>query len=244
MGCAALVFAALAPFETAATPFGTRLVIWSVFAIGGYLCFRPVIAGGAALSTLTGWPEWAMVAVACELAAMPTTIIVAWTLIGSRLSVAPFATLIDLYPRVLLIGGIVTAVQMLLRRRSAAPAIAPAAEVPAEPEPPAPPRPNTLFEALPPAIGRDLLYIENEDHYVRVHTDHGNALLLMRMRDAVAAVEAEIEGARVHRGWWVARAAVQEVVRRDRTIGLKLPDGRGAPVARNMVPELRAAGWF
>ena len=85
--------------------------------------------------------------------------------------------------------------------------------------------------------------MENEDHYVRAHTATGSTLLLMRLRDAVLELE-EVEGARVHRGWWVARAAVAEVVRRERAVSLRLVNGLEVPVARSALPELRAAGWL
>ena len=85
--------------------------------------------------------------------------------------------------------------------------------------------------------------VENEDHYVRVHTVSGSALVLMRLRDAIAQLDA-IDGAQVHRGWWVARGAVAAVVRSDRRIALRLVDGREVPVSRSAAPDLRARGWI
>ncbi len=242
----ALVFAMLAPFGMSAIPLGRRIALWLAFVIGGYLCFRPVIAGGRALSVQTRLPSWLTIALACAIAAMPTTMLVAWTLAGHHLTGAPIAALGALYPQVVLIGGIVTVARLLSRRRDAAPtpAAGPVERTPA-PAPPIEPTTtrNALFDQLPPAIGCDLLYIGNEDHYVRVHTREGDALLLMRMRDAVEAL-AEVDGARVHRGWWVARQAVRGVVRHGRALRLSLVDGHEIPVARPMVAKLRAKGWF
>ncbi|MBU6269648.1 MAG: LytTR family transcriptional regulator DNA-binding domain-containing protein, partial [Sphingomonadales bacterium] len=53
-----------------------------------------------------------------------------------------------------------------------------------------------------------------------------------------------VEGARVHRGWWVARAAVSGVERRGRAVWLRLANGLEAPVARNAVADLREQGWL
>lgn len=63
------------------------------------------------------------------------------------------------------------------------------------------------------------------------------------MRDAVEALRA-VEGARVHRGWWVAHAAVLRVNKEERSISLELVDGRFVPVSRAMVMPLRKAGWL
>ena len=66
---------------------------------------------------------------------------------------------------------------------------------------------DALRSRLPPGIGRDIIALETEDHYLRVHAAGGSALILMRMADAVAMLDPRL-GAQVHRRWWVAAAAV------------------------------------
>ncbi|WP_269747113.1 LytTR family DNA-binding domain-containing protein [Elstera litoralis] len=39
-----------------------------------------------------------------------------------------------------------------------------------------------------------MLCLEMEDHYLRAHTDQGNALILMRLRDAVAELRSVAGG--------------------------------------------------
>ena len=82
-----------------------------------------------------------------------------------------------------------------------------------------------------------------EDHYVRVHTALGSEMVLMRLRDAVAQL-AGIDGRQVHRSWWVARLAVEDVRREGRNVRLVLPGGLEAPVSRAQVAELKDAGWI
>ena len=53
-----------------------------------------------------------------------------------------------------------------------------------------------------------------------------------------------IDGAQVHRSWWVARDAVEGVEREGRSVRLVLPRGIAAPVARSRMAELTKAGWF
>ena len=117
----------------------------------------------------------------------------------------------------------------------------PTAPAPTAPEPPQ--SANPLLDQLPPALGSDVIALEMEDHYVRVHTALGSELVLMRLRDAMAHV-AHIDGRQVHRSWWVARLAVEDVKREGRNIRLVLPRELEAPVARAQVAELKDAGWI
>ncbi|KPP81145.1 MAG: hypothetical protein HLUCCA04_09145 [Oceanicaulis sp. HLUCCA04] len=82
-----------------------------------------------------------------------------------------------------------------------------------------------------------------EDHYLRVRTDAGEALILMRLSDAIAACGA-LAGAQVHRSWWVARDAVTDARKGDGRGTLILEDGSEVPVSRSYYPALREAGWF
>ena len=78
---------------------------------------------------------------------------------------------------------------------------------------------------------------------MRVYTSAGSALILLRLADAEAELAGQ-GGARVHRSWWVARAAVTGAVRRRSQTLLTLKGGIEAPVSRNQARVLRRAGWF
>jgi len=102
---------------------------------------------------------------------------------------------------------------------------------------------NPLIDQLPAELGSDIIALEMEDHYVRVHTALGSHLVLMRLRDAMAYVS-EIDGRQVHRSWWAARLAVEDVKREGRNVRLVLSGGLEAPVSRAQVSELKEAGWI
>lgn len=89
----------------------------------------------------------------------------------------------------------------------------------------------------------DILALQSEDHYLRVHTANGEALILMRLSDAIAAVE-NLEGAQTHRSWWVARAAIEHAGKSGGRAELTLTGGIKAPVSRSFYPKLREAGWL
>lgn len=98
-----------------------------------------------------------------------------------------------------------------------------------------------FLDRLPAKLGRELLALEMEDHYVRVHTPLGSDLLLLRMRDAVAELDG-LPGCLVHRSYWVAAAAVAQVQRRaDGRMTLVLTNGLRVPVSRARAAAVRAA---
>ncbi len=101
-----------------------------------------------------------------------------------------------------------------------------------------------FLERIPLKLrGGELLAVQAEDHYLRLHTDRGSDLILMRLADAIAELEG-IEGAQTHRSWWVARAAVQVAKRADGRAVLTLKNGAEAPVSRSYAGALRESGWF
>lgn len=248
------VFLALiGPFGSIAAPLPERLLTWIGFAWLGYACYRPmqsVVSWGERALAL---PRWGLLIASCLVATVPMTVAVVainTEPLGS-LAWPGIETAMATYFAVLVIGGAVTLGFNLVQAspRAAVPATAGAPlSVPqpfaptATPAPAAPP-PNPLFDQIPPELGSTIIALEMEDHYVRVHTALGSALVLMRLRDATALV-GDLEGMQVHRSWWVARAAVEDVLRDGRNIRLRLARGIEAPVARAKVAELRDARWI
>jgi hypothetical protein len=89
-----------------------------------------------------------------------------------------------------------------------------------------------------------LLAIAAEDHYCRLHHQGGaSVLILARFGDALAAV-ADLDGAQVHRGAWVAADAVAAALRDGRRWRLRLVDGTSVPVSTSHVAEARRRGWL
>jgi hypothetical protein len=109
-----------------------------------------------------------------------------------------------------------------------------------EPAPPMAATQNFLLR-LPPRLGKNLLALEMEDHYVRAHTEAGSALVLMPLHRAIAEL-GSMNGIRTHRSWWVARDAITGVIRDGRSMRLQLANGVQAPVARTKIASLREAG--
>lgn len=99
--------------------------------------------------------------------------------------------------------------------------------------------PRALLSRLPRRLGEEIVALEAEDHYLRVHTTLGSDLVLMRLSDAVAAIGPDL-GLQVHRSWWVAGDAIREVIRSEQRTQLRLSNGLSVPVGRTYSAAVRA----
>jgi len=102
---------------------------------------------------------------------------------------------------------------------------------------------SRFLNRLPTDIGVDLICLSMEDHYIRVHTKLGSAMILMRMADAVAEL-ADYPGMQVHRSWWVAINAIRHITKEKRRHVIQLDMGLSAPVSKTYVEGLKAKGYL
>ena len=106
------------------------------------------------------------------------------------------------------------------------------------------PVPPALPNRLSPKLrSEQVLALEAEDHYVRVHTPAGSELVLLRLADAAREM-GNTPGARTHRSWWVARSAVKNINRTSGKTTLLLLNDIEVPVSRGYLAELKEAGWL
>ena len=96
-----------------------------------------------------------------------------------------------------------------------------------------------FYDRLSPTVGRDIIYLTVDDHYVEVHTTGGSCLVLMNFGTAVA--ELDDLGMQVHRSYWVARRHLMATVRRDGRTMLRVTGGHLVPVSRTYLPAVREA---
>lgn len=228
---AGLFLALSGAFGTDEASMVPRLAYWLLLMGAGYawgaFVTGHVFRGGR---TRTG-NIWLDAALAALLMSIPFTLVV-WAatrvFLGSQI---PFQAAPYMFGSVLLVSAVLTALNMLIETRRAALTYAN----------PAPPK---FLERLPLKLrGAEVWAVEAEDHYLRLHTSKGQDLILLRLADAVAELQG-IEGAQVHRSWWVARDAIAEARRGDGRATLTLKDGAEVPVSRTYAGLLRERGWI
>jgi hypothetical protein len=233
-GAAALLLATSGAFDTGTRPFHERLIYWMVVmgagSAWGQFCQRLL----PRWLKLDGRP-WLHIAALAAIVAGPMCLVV-WGATGLFFDGEwfPPALLPQLMVPVLTVTAAVSALIVLLGR--AVPIRTAASTDPA--------KPVRFVERLPLHLraGR-IIAVQAEDHYLRVHTDLGSDLILMRLSDAVAELDG-LAGAQTHRSWWVAKNAVRGASRGDGRATLELEGGLTAPVSRSYAATLREAGWY
>ncbi|HEY0085238.1 MAG TPA: LytTR family DNA-binding domain-containing protein [Allosphingosinicella sp.] len=239
-----VVLGLVAPFGSAGIPAGPRLFFWVGFTVAGYVIFRPVSAVARWAAEETRLPQWLAVMLVALIASLPLAAAIAFALGGMAVTDYWFGSRFPiLYGEVAAIGVAIHILMMVLRpegptRPPAEDAVSP--EIDSEALPlPSGAAGNAFLRRLPPALGRDLLSLQMQDHYVRVETALGSTLLLMRFRDALAELEGA--GIQVHRSWWVAYPAMEALDRDGRSVRLRLRGGGPVPVSRACLPAVRDA---
>lgn len=222
----------------------TRLVY---FVTIGSLTWLQVIGCGALLASLETFERWSIVSrmvLAGVVASVPSTleiiVVHSWLVRPLPLAAAPY-----IFPQTAFLTVVISvAMGLFFERRLHAMADAERARVASAAQAnPQGATPLDFFRRVPPALGRDLLALEMEDHYLRIHTALGSDLILLRLRDATGELGSE-RGRQVHRSWWVAEGAVASVSRDGARTLLVLRNGLKVPVSKSFRDQVKEAGWL
>ncbi len=246
----AVVMAVTGPFGSYETMgLGKRLVYFTAIGVLAWAQVIGLITALRQIETVNRWPVVARMTLAGIVAAVPTTAEI-FIIHGWLLRPIPWSALLPIFLQTAFLSVVIsTLIGLFVERRLHAEAdserarvAASAAEVPAlapSGEPAAP----DFFRRVPPVLGRDLLALEMEDHYLRIHTALGNDLILLRLRDALAEL-GSARGRQVHRSWWVAEGAIATVERDARRPVLILRNGLRVPVSKTFRDPVKQAGWL
>ncbi len=231
-------------------PFGSydgagpevRVAYWVVNMWIGFVILATTVRLCILIALRTDMPIWFAIAIGVAIGALPLTVLLSlfsgvfWPPAHGR-----FGTNYVRYSQALVMSEpLAFGFYYLMQRNWTGPAGGEAIRAPSLPRGPG--GATEFLDRLPPRLGRELLCLKMEDHYVRAHTTRGSDLILTPLKDAVA--ELGDEGLQVHRSWWVARRAVSEPIARGRNLYLRLSTGLEVPVSRASVAKLRAAGWL
>ncbi|QBY01198.1 LytTR family transcriptional regulator [Rhodophyticola sp. CCM32] len=88
-----------------------------------------------------------------------------------------------------------------------------------------------FLRRLPPELGRDLMHISADGHYLEVVTSQGEDRLLLRFSDAMDELDG-YDGVRIHRSHWVALNAISGVEQKGRRTFIILSQGIRLPVSQ------------
>ena len=91
--------------------------------------------------------------------------------------------------------------------------------------------PDILKRHLENPLAGRLISVEAQEHYIRLVTGEGAAMMLYRFSDAVQDL-ADVPGMQVHRSHWVAEKGVENLFREKGQLKIRLTNGEMVPVSR------------
>ena len=97
-----------------------------------------------------------------------------------------------------------------------------------------------FMELLPLEKRGELICLEMADHYIKVYTDKGHHMLLMRFKDAIEKLS-NFNGIQTHRSWWVAIEQVTATTKEGRKQLLVMSNEVKVPVSRTYADAVKAA---
>lgn len=224
-------------------PFGSQATLgpavrypfWMVIALVGF--GAAAVAERVLPSASPNRRSAARIIAIAAASAVPMTFFVAWAMgvVRPGRTFSP-VQLLGLFPYVALVQLLIA--RILSPNDPPSPAAPVVAALGSVEQPAAAAYPAEFMAKLPAALRRDILALEAEDHYVRVHTRHGSALVLMRLADAAAIIDPRL-GLRVHRSWWVAKDGVRALERTPGRTIARLADDTAVPISRTYLPAAR-----
>lgn len=100
--------------------------------------------------------------------------------------------------------------------------------------------PTVLHSKLPHHLGREIVALRAQDHYLEVTTPKGRCMVLMRLGDAVRDLDG-VRGMQVHRSWWISLAHVARTEKGANGPEVVMTTGERIPVGRSYRAAFRAA---
>ncbi|WDE01385.1 LytTR family DNA-binding domain-containing protein [Thalassomonas actiniarum] len=233
---AGVVLALLAPFGMNKIALGSNIAFWVTACFVGHLLYSPLFFFGTKYLQRFPLPVWAgllLLSVVGGFLMCFVITFISWLYLGGRADY--LADIPILFPKTFLIGVIITLVKLFkhyIKHQNEQ--LAQQKQIQQEQE-----TSVNFMAKLPKDKRGTLLCLEMDDHYLKVHTDKGHHMLLMRLKDALEDL-VHYPGLQTHRSWWVAEEAIRESVKQERKVSLRLSNDLLVPVSRTYLPQLKA----
>lgn len=233
-----VVFTVLDPGPSRGLGFVARLGFWTVHVMVPLAILQTaqiVLSRVRAVRHLPDWAQIALSGVAGAALFAPVALAfdqvfdVAESEAGAPLVQQLVSEFAAFLPAMLLVWGGLNASRLL--RLDAVPRRAPP-PTEAAPDPAA-----EFWQRLPRTLGRDVVALTAELHYLRVHTTQGDTLILYAFGRAVEELGAR--GHRIHRSHWVADRHVDLVERDGDRYTVRTDTGLSLPLSRTYRRQMR-----
>ncbi len=99
---------------------------------------------------------------------------------------------------------------------------------------------DEFLSDIPESLGKNVLAISSDLHYLHIHTENGHCMILGSLQRAADALGKD--GILVHRAHWVARHAIVKIVKDGQQWYCLLSNDLKIPISRRK--KSTVAGWF
>ncbi|WP_448564977.1 LytTR family DNA-binding domain-containing protein [Thalassotalea ganghwensis] len=234
----------LSPFGMHALPRSITILYWVLICIMGYLIYSSCINAGEHFLSKKVNHLWIRIAISSTVASALMSLAIPfldWAIFDSTIN--PRYQFVTIFPKAIIIGGVVTLIMLfkesLIKQRIALRETQ--SKLSAQQQ-----ATNQIhdknfqqfIEQLPIEKRGKLLCLEMSDHYLKVHTDKGHHLLLMRFKDALKQLE-HFPGIQTHRSWWVAKDAVACTQKDRRKLVVVLENDLQVPVSKTYQDDVK-----
>lgn len=229
---AVVIFTITGPFGSyESLSAGPRLLYWTVLMTGCGLFIHLGITFAIYMPALSHYPRFLRLLIGVAIASIPATLVVAGVehFIRERL--------MDFYPLLWWrLWSTVAAVSVIIGHFNFMPPFArlqilnklPSIDIDRIP----------FLKRLPKEIGTALISISMEDHYARVITLRGEALVHVRLSEAISELK-NYPGRQIHRSHWVALDSIVGIERNNRRLIVKTSNGEQLPVSNSYENNIR-----
>ncbi|MEM1050530.1 MAG: LytTR family DNA-binding domain-containing protein [Pseudomonadota bacterium] len=239
MGLGGLLLGYVGATDSYELPLALRLGLWlGLCAVGGIIAItieRAAASSGMRSRSIVAW--WALLTTCLAIAMVPVIF-----LVNSTGSYSPIADLPLFTLNSFAISAALVAFRLLIGTVLSHSSPSATAEPAVTDEVVGAGRPRLLARLKPRLQSAELLALKSDGHYLRVFTDEGSELVLMRLKDAIAETD-PVEGMQVHRSWWLARRDGIERRNSDGRIELKLDEENWVPVSRTYRATWLKQNW-
>ena len=239
----------LSPFGMTGIPWYVSVSFWFTVCFVGYLIYRPLVGAGAKMLNQYINSIWLCLGICLILASAIMAFIVPGVIVlffdvEFNISQQYFSV----FSKSLVIGGVISAIstfksEALKQKQLLQQAQITQLEQDQKLAALSTQNSDKFIQQLPIEKRGKLYCLEMSDHYVKVYTDKGHHMLLMRFKDALAMLE-DHQGLQTHRSWWVALDAIVTVKKEARKTTLVLANDLEVPVSRTYQKPVKEAGVF
>ncbi len=105
---------------------------------------------------------------------------------------------------------------------------------------PAPCTEPCILSLIPHELGRDIIYLMSELHYLRIVTTKGETLQLYNLQNAMEELKGLYDGLQTHRSYWINKIHVEKIIGKAPDRNVLMKQGYIIPISRRKYTSIKS----